>query len=82
VQIYADSTKESCLAVIVPSAARIKQDFGDSKFPELKQAGLSTIAKHAGVLAAIEAEVARICKERKMARFEIPAKVLLAPEEW
>lgn len=77
IMIHADSMKDYCVAVVLPSVAAIK-----AVDAALVEGGLSTMAHSDAVAALIRADIDRIAREKKLARVETPRKLVVSDREW
>jgi len=75
--VYAKSTMSYCIALICPQE------------PALRKLGLAPegatmkeLCENAEIIKAVTADVASACKAAKLAKFEIPSKIILIDELW
>jgi len=73
--VHADPTQKFCTVLVVPLEAALVV-FGQANNLDLDAEALS---KHEKVISTIKEQVTAICKEKKLASFEIPAKITVVP---
>lgn len=77
--VYARSTHNYCVAVIMPNAASLRA-IDAERFGPADPLELLVEDKH--ILKEVKKAMIDTCKASKMAKFEIPAQVLLVADDW
>jgi long-chain acyl-CoA synthetase len=74
---YAKSTMSYCIALVCPNEPALR---ALGLAPE--GATMAELCAHEGVIGAVTADIKEACKKAKLAKFEIPEKIILIDELW
>merc|ERR1712228_70762 len=75
---YATSSMSYCIALVCPNVANLK-----TLAAELGVSGdLAAWCKDSKIIEAVSKEMLDVCKKAKLAKFEIPSKIVLIDDLW